>query len=113
MLDGKAYYAAATFRGTQGRVYVEDTSGHSRPLEHHPYHSPDGHAWGYGGSGPSELAKDILWDVLGRRPQGVLYQEFKWAFIANLDQDAGWRIYETTIRAWLATRPPAQLETVL
>lgn len=35
------------------------------PLTHHVKHSPDGFAWGYGGSGPAELARCILIDHLG------------------------------------------------
>jgi len=42
-------------------------------LPHHVLHSPDGHSWGYGGSGPAELAKDILCDHLGGEPDPRLY----------------------------------------
>lgn len=40
-------------------------TGERRPLTHHRRHSPDGFAWGYGGSGPSELARCLLIDALG------------------------------------------------
>jgi len=40
-----------------------------RPLPHALRHSPDGFAWGYGGSGPSELARCLLIDVLGPCPR--------------------------------------------
>lgn len=36
-----------------------------KPLEHIVRHSPDGFEWGYGGSGPAELARCILIDLLG------------------------------------------------
>lgn len=35
------------------------------PLEHHKKHSPTGFGWGYGGSGPSDLARCLLIDALG------------------------------------------------
>lgn len=70
-------------------------------LEHHVHHSPDGYAWGYGGSGPSELAKDILWDLLDAQPDGGVYQAFKFDIIARLDEDQGWSLTEGAIRDWL------------
>lgn len=48
-------------------------------------HSPDGFAWGYAGSGPSQLALAILFDVTGDRVFALRnYQEFKRRFIATL-----------------------------
>ena len=92
-----------------GRVWVAPDPEDGRepyPLEHHVHHSPDGHSWGYGGSGPSELAKDMLWDLLGERPDPSLYQRFKDRFITTLPIDSSdWRIVEDDIRAWLATDP--------
>ena len=48
-------------------------------------HSPDGFSWGYGGSGPSQLALAIMLKLTGK-PDG--YQDFKFFFIANLPQTA-------------------------
>jgi hypothetical protein len=55
-------------------------------------HSPNGFAWGYAGSGPSQLALAILLDhyrdaYLAQR----LYQEFKFATVALWSPD-GWTI---------------------
>lgn len=48
-------------------------------------HSPDGFGWGYGGSGPAQLALALLADHLGDDQQALeLYQEFKWKFVAAL-----------------------------
>lgn len=44
-------------------------------------HSPDGFNWGYGGSGPSQLALAVLLELTGGPGN---YQEFKWRVIANL-----------------------------
>lgn len=48
-------------------------------------HSPDGFGWGYGGSGPSQLALAILLELTDD-PQFAQkhYQDFKFEFIATL-----------------------------
>jgi hypothetical protein len=52
----------------------------------HRNHSPDGFNWGYGGSGPAQLALAIL--LLYLEPEDALriYQDFKFGFIAGLPQ---------------------------
>ena len=46
-------------------------------------HSPDGFAWGYGGSGPAQLALALLLEAgLGDAEAIELHQAFKWKFIA-------------------------------
>lgn len=48
-------------------------------------HSSTGFEWGYGGSGPAQLALALLADHLGDDEQAVaLHQEFKWAVVAKL-----------------------------
>lgn len=48
-------------------------------------HSPAEFEWGYGGSGPSQLALALLADHLGDDEQALnLYQRFKWSVIAEL-----------------------------
>jgi len=48
-------------------------------------HSPTGFEWGYGGSGPAQLALAILADHCGNDEQALnFYQRFKWAVIAEL-----------------------------
>lgn len=49
-----------------------------------PNHSPTGHEWAYGGSGPAQLAHDLLHDLLGRSPSPELYHAVKWRVIAKL-----------------------------
>ena len=47
-------------------------------------HSPDGFNWGYGGSGPAQLALAILLEAGLRREEAVrLHQDFKWDFVAR------------------------------
>jgi uncharacterized protein (DUF2249 family) len=56
-------------------------------------HSPDGFEWGYGGSGPAQLALALLADALGDGQRAVrLHQQFKWRVIAKLRQDMYWRL---------------------
>lgn len=57
------------------------------PLEHHVRHSPDGFSWGYHGSGPAELAKDLLTEHMGVEPSVLVYQAFKRNVIAELQQN--------------------------
>ena len=48
-------------------------------------HSPTGFEWGYGGSGPAQLALALLADHLGDDRQALdMYQRFKWTLIAEL-----------------------------
>ena len=101
----KTFSAKTSFRtdDADSRVMVREAGGvHRLPLHKergaaYPK-SPDGHAWGYAGSGPAQLALDLLWEIYGSQPSPTLYQRFKVAFVANLDQDAGWSISEERIR---------------
>ena len=83
------------------RVEVVD-EGCKRPLVHQCLHSPDGFEWGYPGSGPADLARSILADVLGWIPDPALYQAFKFDHVASWDDE--WSITEDEIRAWLAAQ---------
>lgn len=80
----------------QVTVVVKD--GKNYPLRHVVRHSPTGFQWGYGGSGPADLALSILTNCLGPKKADKLYQEFKWEFIAPAGRDLF--IEESKIRAW-------------
>jgi hypothetical protein len=55
-------------------------------------HSPTGFEWGYGGSGPAQLALAILADHYERVEDALnLHQRFKWSVVAGL-ADSGWRL---------------------
>lgn len=67
-------------------------------------HSPDGFEWGYGGSGPSQLALAILLDVTGNKNVALRhYHNFKWDVIAQLDTDL-WEMPEERIKEWLESQ---------
>ena len=55
-------------------------------------HSPTGFEWGYGGSGPAQLALAILADHLNDDEEAVrLHQDFKREVVANFDS-RGWML---------------------
>lgn len=68
-------------------------------VEHlHVHHSPTGFEWGYGGSGPAELARNICLQMFGN-DEG--YQEFKEKYIATIQREGG-EIPCNDIRTWRA-----------
>lgn len=55
-------------------------------------HSPTGFSWGYGGSGPAQLALAILLDYCGKTKALRYYQDFKWRTVARWPQEGPWKI---------------------
>lgn len=64
-------------------------------------HSPAGFEWGYGGSGPAQLALAILLEVTTEEVALNLYQAFKASTVSRFPKDS-WRITEDSVLAWLA-----------
>ena len=62
-------------------------------------HSPGGFEWGYGGSGPAQLALAICAHVLGAEKALKAYQAFKWAFITPIREDS-WTLPSSEVEAW-------------
>lgn len=63
-------------------------------------HSPDGFSWGYGGSGPAQLALAMLCDALEMDAVPLqIYQDFKWLFLARIPQDQEWAISSVCVEA--------------
>jgi hypothetical protein len=86
-----------------------------KPLRHVSYHSPSGFEWGYGGSGPADLALSILSHYFNERylntaylkkygsrtSQAWLYhQRFKWDFVSKWEKRE-WMISSEEIAGWL------------
>ncbi|GIV63618.1 MAG: hypothetical protein KatS3mg045_0957 [Bellilinea sp.] len=104
------------YRGEPGgAVKVILQSGKSRPLRHVVLHSPTGFGWGYGSSGPADLALSILCDLFGERPSKKRlyygrfkaqphYQAFKREFVAGWEFGGGFEIDSETIASWLRKR---------
>jgi hypothetical protein len=87
------------------RVWITET-GRARPLPLRldlDNHSPTGFEWGYGGSGPAQLA--LLADALRDDQRAVrLHQDFKWKLIAGLARDADWTITKQEIIDYAAQK---------
>jgi len=66
-------------------------------------HSPDGFEWGYGGSGPAQLALALCLDVLGEDQAHVWYQAFKDAHVAKFPHQE-WHCTSEGIKAWWLAR---------
>jgi len=63
-------------------------------------HSPTGFSWGYGGSGPCQLAIEILLDVTGDPDTAQSYAyDFKSEFVAQWED--GWGITSDIVLSWL------------
>lgn len=61
-------------------------------------HSPTGFEWGYGGSGPAQLALALLADALQDDEAALsLYQAFKWEVVVSLPWQA-WSLTETEVK---------------
>jgi hypothetical protein len=61
-------------------------------------HSPDGAEWGYGGSGPAQLALALAADVLGDDEKALdVYQHLKFKLVGRLPHE-GWVLTEREIR---------------
>ena len=65
-------------------------------------HSPTGFSWGYGGSGPAQLAFALLLDATNSaRIASRFYQKFKREKVANFSQTEGFSVTNVEIVAWL------------
>ena len=96
--------AHGTFRG-------ERTPGGCHVTHHHQElptrldldnHSPTGFEWGYGGSGPAQLALAILAACTTDTEAVRYHQAFKWACVARIGQSVTkWELPAAHVRSWL------------
>lgn len=70
-------------------VYLDGKFLDPKPSQKYHNHSPDGFNWGYGGSGPAQLALAIMLKLTGK-PDG--YQDFKFKVIAAIPQGEDFEI---------------------
>ncbi len=87
--------------------YCADMSRRSEPLQVRldlVNHSPDGFEWGYGGSGPAQLAIAILADAVGDSYAVHRYQEFKRDVVQQLEHH-DWLIEGPTLLSWIWDHP--------
>ncbi len=97
----KTYHGARTAEGC--KVSVSDGTARKRPLGLRldlRNHSPAGFEWGYGGSGPAQLALALLADACENDDVALChYQQFKRAVIAGLP--ASWTLTEADIQRFV------------
>jgi len=96
----------AVYRGRRGRtgewwVTKDSRFFSARPSRKVRNHSPTGFSWGFGGSGPAQLALALLMDLVGDDEALRQYQRFKWDVVSTWPQDGSWEISEREIRRWL------------
>jgi len=95
------------YRAYRGEEYVTlSCDGQLIPLSESlklRNHSPTGFEFGYGGSGPSQLALAILLDCVGEKLALGFYQDFKFQFVST-EQGDELVIYEDEIKAWIQER---------
>lgn len=89
------------------------------------HHSPSGYEWGYGGSGPADLALNICELILtrlgyyGERQECfeggcfslafALHQKFKWKFVSAVDREGGVIDWDQAV-SWVRTRAGYRVE---
>lgn len=122
----KRYVDYTDHRDATTKAVVLVYDGHADPyhLRHLIVHSPTGIGWGYGGSGPADLALAILADYLGeaaaipphddydpavarhieRTRAWALHQHFKWDIVARLEQERGFTLEGRLIESWLSAQ---------
>lgn len=81
-------------------VYLEGTKISPEQSQVVVNHSPDGFSWGYGGSGPSQLALAILMLYLPVEKAQQAYQSFKFDIVAHLPQD-DFTLSEEKVHDWI------------
>lgn len=69
-------------------------------------HSPDGFNWGYGGSGPAQLALALLLHATRGNTECALdlYQRFKFAVVGGWREDT-WVTTRAEILQWISEQP--------
>ena len=105
-----------------------DGTARSSIPQRHVHYAPTGFDWGFGGSGPADLALNVLALFLPLAPDATgvvlrdgssvseaawaLHQEFKYDLIATLPRSGG-HITAETIRAWITTHPIVPADPLL
>lgn len=101
-----------TYKGTR-EGHVAEVKVNGRPLNPRLdlwNHSPTGFEWGYGGSGPAQLALALLADHLDYDEEAVgLHQDFKQAVVARLPF-RGWTLTSEQVEEALRALRVSSLE---
>ena len=82
-------------------VYMDSVWLDPAPSQAIRNHSPDGFNWGYGGSGPAQLALAILLKFTSQENARRWYHPFKWAVVARLPQERDFILTGDQVQSWL------------
>jgi Family of unknown function (DUF6166) len=104
MMTGKTYIGIPARESLSGQPVVTVCDGQkcqALPLRLDLFnHSPRGFSWGYGGSGPAQLALALLADALGNDDRAIrLHHAFKFKVVAGWSEDERWWITADEIAA--------------
>lgn len=88
-------------RKVYSQIGTKKTEIHPSESQEVINHSPDGFAWGYGGSGPAQLALAILLLFMSTGEAFRLYQKFKFDVIAGVDKDKNLYLSSSDINDWI------------
>ena len=69
-------------------------------VPHAVRHSPTGIEWGYGRSGPADLALSVLLALTDERAANALYHRFKHEVVASIPEDGG-VLRAADVRRWV------------
>ena len=83
------------------KVYINDLFLNPIKSQQVFNHSPDGFAWGYGGSGPAQLALAILLEFTNQETALKLYQDFKRDIISFVEVNQDFELPKEIVRNWL------------
>lgn len=96
----RTFLASANERGDIVLWRANDGRAHANVPHRHVVHSPTGFEYGYAGSGPLELALNILAEFVPPPDAWALHRQFVSAFLLGIDKPGG-TIWADTIRAWI------------
>ena len=86
----------------------ESTELSPKPSQKLRNHSPDGFQFGYGGSGPAQLALALLLDATSDPGEAQeYYQSFKWDQVAHWGEE--WSTLRSDILKWVQFQKDAEL----
>lgn len=84
------------------KVYIEEKFLDPKESQAIENHSPDGFNWGYGGSGPAQLALGLMLKFTDEKEMALqIYQAFKWDVIANQPEDQDLNLEIAKIKSWV------------
>lgn len=101
--DRKKFHGIRTQEGARVWVQTRNAMFPLAPRNDVANHSPDGFEWGYGGSGPAQLALAICLELLEGNAARALavHQDVKWRFVGSETRDV-WELEGATVLEYIA-----------